>query len=481
MFSPVSLPRSTPEAQGISSKTLLQWLRALDALEYPNSFILARHGVVIAEGWWAPYEPGVRHQLYSLSKSFTSAAVGWAIRDGLLGLDDGVAGFFPEKLPAGMPEPFRRMKVRHLLTMSSGHADCAMQQLRYPADGDYVRAFFSTELAYEPGTHFAYNSAASYMLSAIVTKLTGKPLVKYLGPRLFEPLGIRDVFWESCPQGINLGGWGLYLSTDEIARFGQVLLDKGVWRGQEVIPTDYLAQATAWQIDNSVNENPDWKQGYGFQFWRSQHNAFRGDGAFGQYALAIPDADMVLATTSGLQNMQSVLTLVWDILLPGLQEEPLPEDPVALSALRSFSANLALPLAGPVQDAVGDCASSNQRFAFKMAKNATGLDRVGFAFSGGACLVTFLCAGKAETLHAGWGENRFGIGELYYGTQRKIAASAAWVSPEHLRVIAVYSETPFRVTFDFHFHGSKLRVEAKSNLLFGTTDWEPMEGARLPG
>ena len=214
--------------------------------------MLLRHGAVIAEGWWAPHSPSVRHQLYSLSKSFTSAAIGWTIEEGIVKLDDPVTGFFPEKLPADLPEAFRRMTVRHLLTMSSGHADCVMPQLRNPPDKDYVRAFFSTELAYEPGTRFAYNSAASYMLSAIVSKVTGMSLVEYLKPRLLDPLGIEDPFWETCPAGINLGGWGFYLTTEEIARFGQLLLNKGQWQGKQLIPKDYLEMATAWQIDNSM-------------------------------------------------------------------------------------------------------------------------------------------------------------------------------------------------------------------------------------
>ncbi len=470
------LPRSTPEAQGISSRTVQKWVSLLDELEHPHGFMLSRHGTVIAEGWWTPYGPEVPHQLFSLSKSFLSVAVGWAIREGRLGLEDRVCGFFPEEKPRHSQERFAQMTVRHLLTMSSGHSEDVAGQLRYAASGDYFRAFFDSTLDYDPGTRFVYNSVASYMLSAILNRVTGETLVDYLNPRLLHPLNIQNAFWESCPRGIAFGGWGLYLTTGEVACFAEAIRAKGLWEGREVIPTEYLELATSWQIDNSMNENPDWKLGYGFHFWRGQHQSFRGDGAFGQYALVVPEAGLVLAMNSGMANMQSVLTLVWEVLLPGLHNEALPGDPEALRELSASTASLALPIAGPCAAQMHE---ARERVAYQMAENSAGVRRVALAFSGEACSVTLETATESETFRAGYGKNFFGVETLFYQRPRKVACSAAWKSPTHLQVICHYYETPFCVTFDFQLHGAELTFVSQSSLQFGTTDWEPLKGTRL--
>ena len=474
MTTEFKLPRSTPEEQGLSSKVVEEWLRALDQLRFPNSYMLLRNGFVIAEGWWAPHAPEVRHQLYSLSKSFVSVAIGMAVDEGRLKLDDPVVRFFPDKLSPDMQDPFKRMTVRHLLTMSTGHETCAMGELQKAPDGDYVRAFFSTRLAYEPGSKFVYNSSATYILSAIISALAGENLVEYLNPRLLLPLGVENARWDSCPKGISLGGWGFHLATEEIARFAQMLLNKGNWNGRQLISAEYLEKAVSWQIDNSMNENPDWKLGYGFQFWRSQHNAFRGDGAFGQYAVVIPDLNMVLAATSGMGNMQSVLTLVWDMLLPAAGKKALPENPAALDGLRRFSSSLHIPLAVP-GDGVAPMTGS---VTFDIEENAVGVKRIGFDFSENVCAVTLETSAGQETIRAGFGKNVFCEETFYYKTPHKMAASAAWKDKSRLEIVCCYFKTPFIVEFHCRFEGPSLTFESSSNLQFGTTDWIPLRGVK---
>lgn len=454
----------------MSSKVVAAWVKALDKLQFPNSFMIMRNGFVIAEGWWTPYAPGVRHQLFSLSKSFTSFAIGLAISEGRLKLDDLLVSFFPDRLPKGMEEAFNRITVRHLLTMSSGHGACPLWDMRKVSDGDYVRAFFASHLTFEPGTRFVYNSGASYMLSAIVSKVMGRNLVDYLNPRLLHPLGIKDAHWDACPNGISLGGWGFHLATEEIANFAQLLLDNGKWNGRQLIPLDYFKMATSFQIDNSMNDRPDWKLGYGFQFWRSQHNAFRGDGAYGQYALAVPEHNLALAITSGMANMQSILTLVWDILLPGAGKTALPENVAALSDLRNLSSSLRIPLAQ------GDGVAKTGNAEFEIEDNPVGIKRIGFKFSKKSCAITFETPAAAETIKAGFGKNVLGEDMLFYGSPRKIAASAAWKSPSLLEVSCCYYESPFIVTFNCRFEGNALRLESSSNLKFGTSDWAPLQG-----
>src|SRR5438309_10018930 len=318
------LPRIRPEAVGIAPAALLAFV---DAAEQKvgglHSFMLLRHGQVAAEGWWSPYAPQHAHMLFSLSKSFTSTALGLAISEGRLTLDAPVLSFFSSDAPAKVSENLATMRVRHLLTMSTGHDKDATGPTTSAPDGNWVKAFLALPVEHPPGTHFVYNSAASYMLSAIVQQLTGITLLEYLRPRLFGPLGIEGATWETCPRGINKGGWGLSVKTEDIARFGQLYLQKGQWKGRQLVPESWVAEATSKQISNGTGETSDWTQGYGYQFWRCRHGAYRGDGAFGQYCLVMPQQDAVLAITSGVGDMQAVLNAVWDHLLPAMQQDAL--------------------------------------------------------------------------------------------------------------------------------------------------------------
>ena len=311
MTSVTSFKPSSPEAEGIPSSAILDFIHAVEQHTHPldalQGFMLLRHGNVAAEGWWAPYGPASPHALYSLSKSFTSSAIGLAVAEGLLTVDDPVLNFFPDAAPSNPGENLRAMRVRHLLSMNTGHKQDTTAQvfgghpgtgwlgprLRHRRDlagrlsldegADWPRVFLSLPVEYPPGTWFVYNTAATYMLSAIITQLTGESLLDYLRPRLFDPLGIENPIWESDPRGVNIGGSGLHLKPEEIARFGQMYLQKGMWQGQRILPESWIAEATRATSDNSNTEiNPDWTVGYGYQFWRCRHNAYRGDGAFGQ-------------------------------------------------------------------------------------------------------------------------------------------------------------------------------------------------------
>ncbi|OYV82345.1 MAG: serine hydrolase, partial [Planctomycetia bacterium 21-64-5] len=297
------LPRSSPETQGVSSAALLAFVEASDKnIDSLHSFMLVRHGQVVAEGWWSPYEAASGHSLYSLSRSFTATAVGLAIAEGKLGLDDEVLKFFPDDAP---PEPsanLKAMRVSDLLRMSTGQ----QTEPPRPPDQPWTKAFLAHAVPFKPGTHFQYNTSATYMLSAIVQKATGMTLLDYLRPRLFEPLGIEHPTWEASPQGISAGGYGLSIRTEDIARFGQLLLQKGQWQGKQLVPAAWVEAATARQTSNGSNPASDWDQGYGYQFWRSRHGAYRGDGAFGQYCIVLPEQDAVIAITSGVKDMQSV-------------------------------------------------------------------------------------------------------------------------------------------------------------------------------
>ena len=331
------LPRATPESQGVSSAGIQKYIETADReVDSMHSFMLVRHGQVVAEAWWAPESAEKPHVLWSLSKSFTSMAVGLAADDGKLSLDDRVLDFFPEDAPSEASKNLRAMRIRDLLTMNAGHQD----ELNWRAEPHWAKAFLAHPVPHKPGTHFRYNTPATYMCSAIVQKVTGETVVGYLTPRLFEPLGIDKPRWDESPQGESIGGYGLYLKTEDIAKFGQLLLQDGQWEGEQLLPRAWIEMATSKQVANGSNPESDWEQGYGFQFWMCRHNAFRGDGKDGQFCLVLPELDAVVAITANCGNMQGELNIVWDHLLPAFANEPLTENPAALAKLKAVIAEL---------------------------------------------------------------------------------------------------------------------------------------------
>jgi CubicO group peptidase (beta-lactamase class C family) len=333
------LPRSTPEAQGISSQGIRTFVEAADKqVDTMHSFMLLRHGRVVAEGWWKPEAAEKPHVMHSLSKSFTSTAVGLAVAEDKLSVDDPVLKFFPEDAPSEPSDKLKAMRVRDLLTMSTGHET----EVKFTSDQPWVRTFLAQPVPHKPGTHFLYNTPGSHMLSAIVRKVTGETVLDYLKPRLFEPLGIENPEWGSSPQGNTFGGWGLKIRTEDLAKFGQLYLQKGQWNGKQLVPVPWVEQATAKQVSNGSDPAKDWDQGYGFQFWRSRHGAYRGDGADGQFCLILPEQDAVIAITANTKDMQAELNVVWDKLLPAFQQEPLPENTEEQARLKQTCVNLAV-------------------------------------------------------------------------------------------------------------------------------------------
>jgi len=326
--SPAALERTTTPEQ---LKTAMEkYLQSAEEQKLGiQSVMVLQHGKVLYEKWWNGGEPQTPHVLNSVSKTFTSAAVGLAIGEGRLSLDDKLVTFFPDELPDNPSDNLKNITVRNLLTMNSGHD----REPDRTKAATWAKAFLDWPVLHEPGTYYCYNSLGTYMLSAIVQKVTGQKIVDYLQPRLFDPLGIEAPHWDESPQGINCGGWGLYLKTEDLAKMGQLLLQKGKWNGKQILPKKYAVEATCKQVpcvpswirfdearkSGLTPENSDWVMGYGYQIWRCRHNAYRADGAGGQYIIVIPDKDAVVVNTASLQDMQAELNLVWDYILPALK------------------------------------------------------------------------------------------------------------------------------------------------------------------
>lgn len=272
----------------------------------------------------APYSCDDRREVYSLSKTFCSTAIGCAVDEGLLRVDDRIVDIFPDKLPETVSEHLAHMRVRHVLSMNTGHAACVMPKM-YASD-DVARAFLAEEVAFEPGTHFTYNTGATCLLSAIISRVTGESLYDYLSRKILFPMGIRDVVWNTCGEGVNEGGCGIQITGDEIVRLGRLYRNRGIWEGKRLLSEEWIAEATAVHSDNSANGTPDWQSGYGYQIWNNSRDGYRGDGARGQLMLILPQHDFVVAVQGLVGNMQTEIDLVMELvehLLDGDDEEEL--------------------------------------------------------------------------------------------------------------------------------------------------------------
>jgi CubicO group peptidase (beta-lactamase class C family) len=457
------LPRSAPEAQGVSSAQLLSFVEAADKnLDSMNSFMLLRHGHVVAEGWWAPYDAASPHSLYSLSKSFTSTAVGLAIAESKLHLDDEVLKFFPEDAPAEPSNNLKAMRVSDLLRMATGH----QTEPPRPPDKSWTKAFLAHPVPHKPGTHFLYNTSATYVLSAMVQKATGLTVLDYLRPRLFEPLGIERPTWETSPQGISVGGYGLSIRTEDVARFGQLYLQRGKWQGKQLVPESWIEAATARQVANGSNPKSDWDQGYGYQFWRCRHAAYRGDGAFGQFCILLPEHDAVIAITSGVKDMQAVLNLVWDKLLPALKASPLDPDEPAAKKLQQTLKGLALR----TPRGTGSPAKvSGKKFVFPA--NNRKLEAITLETDEKDGTVTLVARFDGVEQRIACGRDSWTKGQLGWGrfAKQPAAVSGAWTGDDVFTVKCCCYETPFILTLGLKFSGQELHLNSESNVGFGRT------------
>jgi len=462
-------PRSTPEAEGVSSAAILEFIKQVEPrADGMNSFMLIRHGKVVAEGWWTPYAADEPHMMYSLSKSFTSTAIGLAVAEGRLSVDDPVLKFFPDKAPAEPSANLRAMRVRDLLTMNTGQHAEDIATVRLESQGDLIAKFLALPVAHKPGTHFVYNSGATYTLSAIIQKLTGETVRDYLRPRLFEPLGIGNPKWDESSEGISIGASGLHIRTEDIARLGQLYLRKGMWQGKQLLPAAWVAEATARQVSNGSDPDGNWDQGYGYQFWRCPHGFYRGDGAFGQYCIVMEEYDAVLAMTCGTRDMGAVMNTAWEFLLPGFHDGALPADSAAHDALLAKLASLtAPPQRGDVNAPIAASVAGRH---YKLPANDQRIESITLdaTDAAGVTSFTFMIDGTAQHFTAMPGAWRRG-GEVWSDTgPEPVAASGAWTDDYSYTLKLCGYRTTYTTTYRLRFAGSQLIVDSERNVAFGS-------------
>jgi len=473
-----NLLRSTPEAEGVSAKGILTFLDSAAVSKHEfHSFMFLRHGKVVAEGWWSPYRSDLKHSLYSTSKSFTSTAVGFAVTEKKLSLDDKVLSFFPEDKPDTVSPFLAELKVRDLITMSVGMDPDPTGRV-VTQDSNWVKGFLATPIVNKPGTKFLYNTLSTYMLSAIVQKVTGQKVIDYLTPRLFEPLGIKGEDWETDLQGINTGGWGLRLKTEDMAKFGQLLLQKGRWQGKQLIPASWVDEATSFKIDQAPNAPPskkdssDWMQGYCYQFWRCRHNAFRADGAFGQYIIVMPDKDAVIAITAESPDMQDEINLVWKYLYTAIADGKLPADEASDKLLAGRLSSLALPLPAKGMGSTLPVALNGKTFDFPA--NTQQVKSMQLHFGDSLCKLDL--ATETGNYEFSYGLCKWAYGEstkpgpylvngaknMYVGLPPlRVAGCYTFTDPNTLELVLRYYESPHTLYYLITLDTGNLRVETR--------------------
>lgn len=462
------LPRSTPLAEGVEPAAVRRLIDSLDRIQDVHGVLVLRHGRVIAEGGWYPHTADRPHEMFSVSKSFTSTAVGIAVDEGLLTVDDHVLDLLPDDAPADPGEHLRAMRVRDLLTMTTGHSASTMEGINrtisLPGPG-WARAILAQPVEHQPGTRFVYNTGATYLLSAILHRLTGERLLDYLTPRLLAPLGITHAEWEQDPDGIDTGGFGLSITIEEMAAFGQLYLQGGVWEGKRLVPAEWVAAATAKQVPNGTDDSSDWSQGYGYQFWQCRHGAYRADGAFGQFILVWPEKDMVVTTTSGLSDLQSVPDAVWDAFLrdDAWATTTATEAPEGAGEATPLELALHTPAGAestPVEDSLLDVTydlDPNPRgfTALALGRGADGRLEVTFTVEGVDVMVPFG--------HEEWSPGTSAL----LGAPADVATAAAWTDELTLHGRMIFLGTPFELRLELRFSGEDVAVLVDQNVAFG--------------
>lgn len=484
-------PRTTPEAVGIPSASV-EWL--LDRLEEgwtePHSLMIMRHGKVCAEGWWAPYASGIRHGLQSHTKTYAATAVGIAYTEGLLKLTDRIVDIFPDEIPENPSENLKKLTVRDVLCMG-----CGMDTMPRPSK-DWIREFLATPVNHVPGTTFMYNSTGSTFLGAIVRKLTGLGLHDYLKPRLFDKIGIdaENLRWITMPDGMEIGGGGLFATTEDNLRLMKLYADGGVWEGERILAEDYVKLATSKQNDSATERavNPPAEDnfvGYGFQIWMCRpKGVYRADGAMGQFTIVFPERDMLLAITENASGStggampQKALDTIWEWLdsLPRAETESLPEDPEASAHLARRMQMLALPAPrrspeSPLQEKINGStyAVTDGYFVLAdagMVRFMSGEDRpsgakaLSLTFAENACTLTCLVDGKPQSLTAAMDGTR--LRNELPGMPSIALCSGCWEADNVFRLRLRMVETCNETSITFTFSGDQAQVETCSNHVF---------------
>ncbi len=426
------LPVITPIESGIGSEAILNFLNYLEKRQIClHSFQIIKNGALVSEGYWKPFTSNRLHRLYSCSKSFVSAAIGFLESEGKLKLTDHIIDYFPDKLPENGVHPFiAQTTIEDMLRMATPHAKTTYKQFKME---DWAKTFFLCEPSHLPGTVFSYDTSSSYTLSALVQRISGVTLMEYLRPRLFDKIGFSDEAYAlTCPMGIAHGGSGIMTTPRDFAKFALTCMQEGMYQGEQVIPKNYIKKAVSKQIDNqTAGSRPDSIQGYGYQFWMLRNGAFGLLGMGGQLAICLPHEGLLVVTTADVQSQpdgeQAIFNAVWDTLYPrAANSSPVnPEkEQECYEILQKRIAGLSIE---PVQGSskLPEYAAGINGKTFIMEKNPMGLRSLRFDFSENMGKMTYTNQEGEHILSFGigrWESQQFPV----YGYE--CITSGAWVS-----------------------------------------------------
>lgn len=452
------LPVGTPSAQGVDARGIGAFIDALEAdpAVDPHGVIVLRHGAVIAEGFWAPYTAERIRLVYSVSKTFAATALGFAVAEGLLGLDDAAVDHFPEFADEVTGPRSRRILIRHLAAMASGHAVDMLEPAVAADPREPIRGFLLHEPEFEPGTHFTYNQLCTYTVGAIIQRITGQTLTEYLRPRLLDPLGVGPVGWQQYPPGRDLAFSGLHTTAGSIAKLGQLYLQEGRWQGRQLLPEGWVQQVRAAHVQ-TPDEQGDWALGYGFQVWLSRYG-YRADGAFGQLCLILPEQDAVVVVTSATDAVQAVLTAAWRHLIPAFDA---PIDPTDDAPLARRLSELVAPTS-PTEREPSEPAGWTGAFTRVAEPGDFGLTTVEVDQDGGWHV----------TLGDGRRTARLPLGAPGWSTVAgadlpAVAVASGWTGPDTAVLDVAPLETPHRVTIELHRRSHTFSLRWATVPLFG--------------
>lgn len=449
------LPRATPAEVGVDPAGVHAFLDGLARRRIEmHSLLVLRHGRVCAEGYWTPHAPAYAPLLYSLSKTFTSAAVGLAVADGLFGYDDRLVDLFADVVDAAGPLS-SSIRVRDCLAMATGHTADVVPTLglaRAPGRLPW-RLALAEEPAGQPGRTFQYNQFATWTLAEIVRHASGRTVLDWLAERVFGPLGIDGATWDTDQRGRLLGYSGLHLRPEAVASFFQLLLDGGVRGGERLLPVEWISQYARPQVSTAGEASPDWAQGYGWQVWRDTQGGHRGDGAFGQFGVLVPSLDAVVVTTAMTLRMQEILDEVWACLLPAFDRPAGAEEAELVHRLGS----LALPTVGGERGGAVALSFESRTDRWRLLDDADGWTlRWVDARGGDNVIAVGYGAWRTSTLR--WG-----------GRTLRVAASGGWVAWGHWLAHLVVLDAPHGLLVRLRDDGSG-RIEWVESPPLGVPD-----------
>jgi hypothetical protein len=436
-----------------------------------HGLMIHRHGAVAAENFWWPYGPDRPRVMHSATKSFTACAIGMAVEEGRLSLSDRVIDFFPDHLPAAVDAKLAAMTVEDLLTMRTGHERETSGAIWRGIDTSWIAEFFKIPIVHEPGTTYVYTSAASYMLSAVLTRVTGETLHDYLKPRLFEPLGITGETWDTGPDGVNPGGNGLTCRCSDLLKLCILYTQGGLWDGRRILSEDWVRRST-------VAHGP----GYGYHWVIGEHGSALAVGVFVQIGVSFPEQGASLMVIGAINGSK--------LLLPHLfRHFPLAfETPGDAEADRRLEARFASTrLARPLVSLAEPAPEHGGTVEYAICENTRGVSRVRFEFAKDRCRVVLTDAEGDHTILVGidrWIEGQADMPgrELHHGYRlqpAQVVAGGRWLDADTLEMTWIYAETAFRDTVVCRFGGGRINVSRSVNVNSGATSLPELAGHKV--